>query len=311
MVVSSDTSEDALASAHLKLRRDLNNWHKTQLGIYPQLQDELDDINLEEPEKEKLLIPSDFTNTQRGSLRIQELARVEYSLREGQAYDALDKVRLAIQTFNYNVKFKTNNVRRQNANTRVQRFLLSLSNDKVNAADKYQRVRTALLALGLSADDKLLRPLLNDDLWCKNENAPAAQGDAKTKDPWYWMVGRPSGLSPVEEAEWQIESKQTPVFSYDSLLKIFAANRVKWFHARAARDRAQEEVEILETEFCHAHRLFVRMAKVWMELSERAKCKKGKAAYGHKQSAMYHQLALNCEEAFGKVHPRVESSLTK
>src|SRR5712671_2873487 len=137
MAASSDTLEDALASTHLKLCRDLNNWCKTQLGIYPQLQDELDDINLEEPEKEKLLIPSDFTDTQRGSLRIQELARVEYSLREGQAYDALDKVRLAIQTFNYNVKFKTDNVRGQNANTRVQCFLLSLSNDKVNAADKY------------------------------------------------------------------------------------------------------------------------------------------------------------------------------
>src|SRR5712672_1123408 len=95
------------------------------------------------------------------------------------------------------------------------------------------------------------------------------------------MVGRPSGLSLVEEAEWQIESKQTSVFSYDSLLKIFAANRVKWFRACTARDRAREEVEILETEFHHAHRSFVRMAKVWMELSECAKCKKGKAAYGH------------------------------
>ena len=45
------------------------------------------------------------------------------------------------------------------------------------------------------------------------------------------------------------------------------------------------------------------MAKVWTELSEHAKDVNGKAAYGHKQSAMYHQLALNCEEAFGKVHP--------
>jgi len=138
MAASSDTLEDALASTHLKLCRDLNNWCKTQLGIYPQLQDELDDINLEEPEKEKLLILSDFTDTQRGSLRIQELARVEYSLREGQAYDTLDKVRLAIQTFNYNVKFKTDNVHGQNANTQVQRSLLSLSNDKVSTADKYQ-----------------------------------------------------------------------------------------------------------------------------------------------------------------------------
>jgi len=38
---------------------------------------------------------------------------------------------------------------------------------------------------------------------------------------------------------------------------------------------------------------------------------KGKAAYVHKQSAMYHQLALNCKEAFKNVNPRVESSQTE
>ena len=136
------------------------------------------------------------------------------------------------------MKFKTDNIRGQQPNTHAQQFLLSLSNDKVSAAAKYRCVRTALLMLGLSENDKSLQPLLNDQLWCKNENAPAAQGDTKTEDPWYWMVGRPSGLSLVEEAEWQIESKQTSVFLYDSLLRIFAANRVKWFCACAARDQA-------------------------------------------------------------------------
>jgi hypothetical protein len=206
IATSSDTSEDALASARLKLRRDLNNWRKSQLDLYPRLRDELDVVNLAEPEKERLLIPSDFNDAQRRSLGIHELARVEYSLREGQAYDALDKLRLTIQTWNFNVKFKIDNVRGQGPNTRAQQFLSTLSNDKVSAADKYRRVRTALLALGLSEDDKSLQPLLNTQLWCKNDNAPAALGDAKTEDPWYWMVGRPSGLSLAEEAEWQIES---------------------------------------------------------------------------------------------------------
>jgi hypothetical protein len=92
---------------------------------------------------------------------------------------------------------------------------------------------------------------------------------------------------------------------------IFTANRVKWFRARAARDRAREEIEILEAEFCRAHKSFLRMAEIWMELSEHAKAEKGKAAYGYKQSAMYHQLALNCEEAFRKVRPIVEHPLAE
>lgn len=211
LAASSDTSEDALSSARLKLRREINNWRKTHLDQYPQLRDELDVINSAEPENERLLIPSNFSDKQRTSLGIQELAAVEYSLREGQAHDALDKLRLAIQTFNYNVKFKVDNIRGQHSNTRAQQFLASLSKDKVSAADKYRRVRTALLALGLSEGNLSLQPLGDDQLWCKNENFPAAQGDTKTEDPWYWVVGRPSGLSPAEEAEWQVESKETSI----------------------------------------------------------------------------------------------------
>lgn len=78
---------------------------------------------------------------------------------------------------------------------------------------------------------------------------------------------------------------------------VFTANRVKWFRARAARDRAREEVEILEEEFRRAHRSFERMAQVWRKLAEHAKDQQGKAAYGHKQSTMYYKLAFNCKKA--------------
>jgi hypothetical protein len=46
--------------------------------------------------------------------------RCEYTLRERPAHDALYKVRLTIQTFNYNVKFKVDNVPGQGANTRAR-----------------------------------------------------------------------------------------------------------------------------------------------------------------------------------------------
>jgi hypothetical protein len=100
------------------------------------------------------------------------------------------------------------------------------------------------------------------------------------------------------------------MYLFDLPLTICTANRVKWFHACAACDRAREEVEILEEEFRRAHRSFERMAEVWTELAGRTKDDKGKAAYGHKQSAMYRQLALDCNEAFQKVHPTVERSTT-
>lgn len=105
MVASSDTSEDALGSTHLKLCHNLNKWCKTQLDLYPQLADELDVIDVAQPEYEELLIPSDFSDAQQWSFWIDMLAKVEYALCKGQAHDALDKVHLTIHTFNYNVKF--------------------------------------------------------------------------------------------------------------------------------------------------------------------------------------------------------------
>ena len=164
MVASSGTLEDVLVSARLKLRRDLNKWRKTQLDLYLQLADELDGVDVAQPEHEKLLIPSDFSDAQQRLLQIDMLAKVEYALCEGQAHDALDKVRLAIQTFNYNVKFKVDNVHGQGPNTCAQQFLSTLSQDKVSAADKYRQARTALLALGLSEEDKSLQLLLNTQL---------------------------------------------------------------------------------------------------------------------------------------------------
>ncbi|KAF8219326.1 hypothetical protein L208DRAFT_1149512, partial [Tricholoma matsutake] len=146
-----------------------------------------------------------FSEPQQRALGLVELARDEYALHEGQAHNALHRLQLTIQTFNHNLKFKINNVRGQGPHTCAQNFLSTLSKDKASAADKYHPMQTAVLALSLSEEDKSLQPLLNTQLWCKNESMALAQGDTKTQDPWYWTVGRPSGLSLVEEKEWSIE----------------------------------------------------------------------------------------------------------
>ena len=166
------------------------------------------------PENEELLLPSGFKDAkERDIFGVSNLAPIERSLREGQAHDALHDLRLAIQTFNYNYDFKRVNVRGQAANTRAQTFLGTLAKDKVGAADKYRHARDALLSLGASADDKSLQPLLNSELWGKNESKPAALGETQKEDPWFWTVGRPSGLLPVEEKEWSQESMLSSLLS--------------------------------------------------------------------------------------------------
>jgi hypothetical protein len=71
---------------------------------------------------------------------------------------------------------------------------------------------------------------------------------------------------------------------------------VKWYRDRSARNRAREEREILEEEFKRSIRSFENLSTVWTALAKEAAIQPGKAAYGHKQAAMYRQLAQNCQE---------------
>jgi hypothetical protein len=67
---------------------------------------------------------------------------------------------------------------------------------------------------------------------------------------------------------------------------------VRWARARAARDRAREEKEILGEEFKRTIRSFERMSFTWQQLAQRND--KGRAAYAHQQAVMFNALADDC-----------------
>ena len=85
--------------------------------------------------------------------------------------------------------FKKVNIHGQSANTLAQTFLKGLAAEKVSAADKYRRARDALLKLGLSETDVILRPLVDNDLWMKNISMTCQIGDDDKPDPWFWNIG--------------------------------------------------------------------------------------------------------------------------
>ena len=125
---------------------------------------------------------------------MDKFATIEYTLREGQAHDALESVRKAIRTFNYNLQFKRDQVRGQGPNTRAEAFLRTLTAEKLNCAEKYRLACSTLLSLGMALDNIVFQELLETQLWCKNSSKPLKLGDLKIEDQWYWTVGHPSGL---------------------------------------------------------------------------------------------------------------------
>jgi len=153
------------------------------------------------------MLPSSFDQHLHEGLGLTSLAAIEYQLREGQAYDALEDIREKIKIFNANLDFKKANVFGQRANTRAQQFLSHLAADKVSGAEKYRVARRALIRLGLSELDVSLQELRNDQLYGKDTSRPARLGDSKKEDPWFWIVGRPSDLTPKEQTDWSLESE--------------------------------------------------------------------------------------------------------
>jgi hypothetical protein len=206
--VENKTTSDSVAvsRARAKLSRDLGTWRKTQLQRYPKLHNHIPLIDFTTPEDEHLQLPSAFTPEMCRSLGLGDLGTVEYSLREGQAYDALSSLRQVIQEYNYNLLDKKHSVHGVAAGIRAGTFLRVLTSDKRSSANKYRRARNALIALGLPQTDARWRELHDDELWGKNVSTTRTMGDSQKRDPWFWHVVQPSDLSTEQQTEWSIDS---------------------------------------------------------------------------------------------------------
>lgn len=294
-MASASTDISTLSAARNKLSCDLTKWRTTQFTRFPSLRDRIPSVNPDLPEDELLLLPSSFNEPHRAFLGLTDLGKVEHKLREGRAHDALETLRLAIKTFNFNRQFKVNFVHGQGPNTRAQDFLATLTADKVSAADEYRRARAALLTLGLPSEDKSLQPLSNSELWGKDTSKLPELGDSKRVEPWFWTAGRPSNLSTKEEAEWSAERECSCLRVDLHFLISISVDRVQWFRDQAGLQRCREEKEVLEEEFRRTHTTFRRLAEVWLEMA--TSTDQGYACYAHKQSAMLMTLKEDCSEA--------------
>lgn len=141
------------------------------------------------------------------SLGIDDLANVEMELREGQAYDALHSLRQIIQEWNYNLLDKKDNIHGIAENLRSGKFLRNLNADKQVAASKYRCARHAMLNLGLAETHHRWQELKDDQLWGKNVTEVRSMGDGQKRDPWFWSIVKPDGLTEAQEKDWSTESE--------------------------------------------------------------------------------------------------------
>lgn len=203
---SSGDEDETLCHARTRLCNEFTQWQAILLSRYPALQDHLHCIDSDAPEEAIIPLPSLFNEHTRLSLGIGKLACAEFTLRKGQAHDALEKLRMAIREYTRNVDFKRDNVRGQRAVTRAERIIQKLEEERKQAAELYRRAYVGLLRLGLAPDDRSLQPLLDSQLFMKDTTKPAQLGDNRKEDPWFWQVERVRN-SDIEDQDWVVESK--------------------------------------------------------------------------------------------------------
>ncbi|KAJ3562098.1 hypothetical protein NP233_g9786 [Leucocoprinus birnbaumii] len=250
---------EALEDARFQLRKVIDIWRILQ-------------------QKEQLYLPSSFDKERRQALDIGKIAEIEYQIRLGQAYDAIDSLRTAVYLYNSAKIQKRKHVRGNCYNTRANTILNQLSDDKYGCAQVYRLAYQALISLGL-AEDSLLQPLHRDQLWGHDMTRMQGPGESSIPEPWWWMVGKPPDT--CQEA-WHIE-----------------LDRVRWFRMRAALHRLREELEILNEEFKWTIRSFRNYCEIWKKIADLSTGRgPGYVAYGYCQAAMYGNLAASAQSAY-------------
>lgn len=217
----SGDEDETLCHARMRLYNEFTKWQAILLSRYPALQDHVSCIDSDVPEEAMIPLPSFFNEHTRLSLGIGGLVHAEYTLRRGQAHDALEKLRMAIREYSRNVDFKRDQVRGQRAVTRAEKLIQKLEQERKRAAESYRHAYMALLHLGLAPDDRSLQPLLDSQLFMKNTTKPAQLGDNRKEDPWFWQVERVRS-SGIEDQDWVVESKRLTVLEGALMLTKFS-----------------------------------------------------------------------------------------
>lgn len=210
--VSKDATHNTrtLCLERRKYHSDVTEWLERYTISYPQMEPYVTTLDEAQPELTALPLPSTLNEHTRASLGISSLARIERKLREGQAHDSLTDIRIAIKRYNYSLQWKKDHVFGQGPNTKAQRYLDELVEERKTAVERYERIRGEMIKLGLDPKDPTLRPIISTDddpRKTKNMSRPAELGDSKKSDPWFWNVNCPGGLSKKEQAAWSLESK--------------------------------------------------------------------------------------------------------
>ena len=152
-------------------------------------------IEEEEPEVTAenviLNLPSNFTVEQRKEYGLEELGRMEYQLREGQANDALEKLRDCLAEKSMRFRTGVRLAKGQRKVTRAWDSIHRVDNQIKQAVAIYRRARHAIGELGDGTGLKRFQEIKRSDLKMSGDIVEENRvGQKSSVLPWFWRLDR-------------------------------------------------------------------------------------------------------------------------
>lgn len=150
-----------------------------------------------------LFLPSDLTPEECKILGLEEIAKYELTLRQGDACEVIQAIKSAtlkvraLSSENRHLKEREKNTTRGstavNNAKKVQEFWF----------DEYLTIREKMLGLGMPTDDKRFLPLTREDLYRPSTSSVPALGKGGQAPGWIWLVHK--GEEGQDPSEWALE----------------------------------------------------------------------------------------------------------
>ena len=143
------------------------------------------------PEKVVLSLPSNFTLQQREEYGLQGLGNMEYELREGQANDALERLRECLAEKSLRFRKEVRPAKSQKKMTRAWDSVHRVDNQIRQAVVTYRTARRAIGELGGAVDLERFQEISKSDLKMSGDVVEENRvGQRSSVLPWFWRLDR-------------------------------------------------------------------------------------------------------------------------
>jgi len=143
------------------------------------------------PENTTLYLPSNFKLYQRKDLGWQEMGNMELQLREGQANDALEKLRECLAEKSLRFRKEVRSAKSQKKMTRAWDSVHRMEDQIKQAVVTYRTARGAIEELGEAADLERFQEITKSDLKMSGDIVEENRvGQRSSILPWFWRLDR-------------------------------------------------------------------------------------------------------------------------